>query len=154
MNATPMEFRRIQQKQEMKNETMGKDSCSFGVHFTLDGYGGNPEKLNDPELMQNIFEELLVMLGMEKLTEPVVKYAEPRNIKDSGGYSGFVMIVESHISIHTFPKKRFVSIDAYTCKDEMDEKKVEKYFCDAYDLQETEVQFFKRGLKFPKEDLA
>lgn len=133
---------------------MGKDTCSFGVHFTLDGYGGNPEKLNDPELMQNIFEELLKMLGMEKLTEPVVKYAEPRNIKDSGGYSGFVMIVESHISIHTFPKKKFVNIDAYTCKDEMDTEKIEKYFRDAYDLQETEVQFFKRGLKFPEEDLA
>ena len=139
----------------MKNETMGKgEPRSFGVHFTLDGYGGDPEKLNDPELMQNIFEELLKMLGMEKLTEPVVKYAEPRNIKDSGGYSGFVMIVESHISIHTFPKKKFVSIDAYTCKDEMDTEKIEKYFRDVYDLQETEVQFFKRGLKFPKEDLA
>lgn len=133
---------------------MGKDACSFGVHFTLDGYGGDPEKLNDPELMQNIFEELLKMLGMEKLTEPVVKYAEPRNIKDSGGYSGFVMIVESHISIHTFPKKKFVSIDAYTCKDEMDTEKIEKYFRDAYGLQETEVQFFKRGLNFPKEDLV
>lgn len=133
---------------------MGKDACTFGVHFTLDGYGGDPEKLNDPELMQNIFKELLEMLGMEKLTEPVVKYAEPRNIKDSGGYSGFVMIVESHISIHTFPKKKFVSIDAYTCKNEMAVEKVEKYFRDAYDLQETEVQFFKRGLKFPKEDLA
>ena len=134
---------------------MGKDDVhTFGVHFTLDGYGGNPEKLNDPELMKKIFEELIVKLGMEKLTEPVVKYAEPRNIKDSGGYSGFVMIVESHISIHTFPKKRFVSIDAYTCKNEMDSKLVEKYFRDAYDLQETEVQFFKRGLKFPKKDLA
>ena len=149
-----MEPRRIQQKQKMKNETMGKDTCSFGVHFTLDGYGGDPEKLNDPELMQNIFEELLKMLGMEKLTEPIVKYAEPRHLKDSGGYSGFVIIAESHISIHTFPKKKFVSIDAYTCKDEMDTERIEKYFRDAYDLQETEVQFFKRGLKFPKEDLA
>ena len=133
---------------------MGKDACTFGVHFTLDGYGGNPEKLNDPVLMERILNELPDKLGMDKLTEPVVKYTEPRHIKDSGGYSGFVMIVESHISIHTFPKKKFVSIDAYTCKDEMETEKIEKYFRDAYDLQETEVQFFKRGLKFPKEDLA
>jgi len=149
-----MEPRRIQQKQKMKNETMGKDTCSFGVHFTLDGYGGDPEKLNDPELMERILNELPDKLGMDKLTEPIVKYAEPRHLKDSGGYSGFVIIAESHISIHTFPKKKFVSIDAYTCKDEMDTERIEKYFRDAYDLQETEVQFFKRGLKFPKEDLA
>jgi S-adenosylmethionine decarboxylase len=138
----------------MKNETMGKGVRHFGVHLTLDGYGGNFEKLNDPKLMEQILNEITEKMGMEKMTEPVVKYAEPRNIKDSGGYSGFVMIVESHISIHTFPKKKFVSIDAYTCKDEMDKDMVEKYFKDAYDLQETEVRFFKRGLKFPKVDLV
>jgi len=137
----------------MKNETMGKGICHFGVHLTLDGYGGNPEKLNDPELMKKILNELPEEMGMEKLGDTVVKYAEPRNMKDSGGYSGFVMIVESHISIHTFPKKKFVSIDAYTCKDEMDEKMVEKYFRDVYELEDAEVRFFKRGLKFPKEDL-
>jgi S-adenosylmethionine decarboxylase len=104
--------------------------------------------------MEKILNELPERLGMEKLTEPVVKYAEPRNIKDSGGYSGFVMIAESHISIHTFPKKKFVSIDAYTCKDDMDKDGIEKYFRDAYELQETEVQFFKRGLNFPKSDLV
>jgi S-adenosylmethionine decarboxylase len=138
----------------MKKETMGKETCTFGVHLTLDGYGGNPEKLNNPELMERILNDLPDKLEMDKLTEPVVKYAEPRNIKDGGGYSGFVIIAESHISIHTFLKKKFVSIDAYTCKDEMDKDRIEKYFRDAYELQETEVQFFKRGLKFPKIDLV
>jgi S-adenosylmethionine decarboxylase len=139
----------------MKKEKGGKSStCTFGVHLTLDGYGGNPEKLNDPKLMKYIFNDLLKKLGMEKLTEPVVKYAEPRNMKDSGGYSGYVIIVESHISIHTFPKKKFVSIDAYTCKNEMDRDTIEKYFRDAYELEDAEVRFFKRGLNFPKYDLA
>lgn len=133
---------------------MGKETCTFGVHFTLDGYGGNPEKLNDPNLMEKILYELPEKMDMERMIDPIVKYAEPRNIKDGGGYSGFVIIVESHISIHTFPKKRFVSIDAYSCREGMDAKAIENYFRDAYDLQETEVQFFKRGLKFPKEDLA
>ncbi|MDI6778518.1 MAG: adenosylmethionine decarboxylase [Patescibacteria group bacterium] len=130
------------------------DTCAFGVHLTLDGYGGNPEKLNDSELVKKSLDELPDKLGMEKMTEPVVKYAEPRNIKDSGGYSGFVMIVESHISIHTFPKKRFVSIDAYTCKNDMDKDAVVKYFREMFDLEDTEVQFFKRGLNFPKQDLV
>ncbi len=126
----------------------------FGVHLTLDGYGGDPEKLNNPELVKKALDELPAKLGMEKMTEPVVEYAEPRNIKDSGGYSGFVMIVESHISIHTFPKKKFVSIDAYTCKDEMDKDKAVAYFKKMFDLKELEIQFFKRGLKFPKQDLV
>ncbi len=139
----------------MKEKDLGKgETCTFGVHLTLDGYGGNPEKLNDPELMRDILDKLPEKMGMEKITDPMIKYAEPRNMKDSGGYSGFVMIAESHISIHTFPKKKFVSIDAYTCRNEMDRGLVEKYFKNAYELQGTEVQFFKRGLRFPKEDLA
>ncbi|MFA5925303.1 MAG: adenosylmethionine decarboxylase [Parcubacteria group bacterium] len=132
----------------------GGATCTFGVHLTLDGYGGNPDKLNDPELVRKSLDEVVEKLGMEKMTEPVVKYAEPRNMKDSGGYSGFVMIVESHISIHTFPKKKFVSIDAYTCKDEMNREIVENYFKKAFELEETEIQFFKRGLKFPAQDLV
>jgi len=139
----------------MNNKNLGKEAlCTFGVHFTLDGYGGNPDKLNDPELVERILNELPEKMGMEKLTEPVVKYAEPRNFKDSGGYSGFVMIVESHISIHTFPKKKFVSIDAYTCKNDMDKETIEKYFRDVFELEDTEIQFFKRGLKFPVNDLV
>ncbi|PIU78283.1 MAG: adenosylmethionine decarboxylase [Candidatus Moranbacteria bacterium CG06_land_8_20_14_3_00_43_56] len=130
------------------------ETCTFGVHLTLDGYGGNPEKLNDPELVRKALDELPGKMGMEKMTEPVVHYAEPRNMKDSGGYSGFVMIVESHISIHTFPKKKFVSIDAYTCRDEMDKDTAVKYFKEMFDLEDTEVRFFKRGLKFPRQDLV
>lgn len=139
----------------MKQTKQGDgDTTAFGVHLTLDGYGGNPEKLNDPELVKKSLNEVIDKLGMEKLTEPVVKYAEPRNMKDSGGYSGFVVIVESHISIHTFPKKKFVSIDAYTCKDEMNKDLVVEYFKEVFELEETEVQFFRRGLKFPMQDLA
>jgi len=130
------------------------ETSNFGVHLTLDGYGGNPEKLNDPELVQRSLDELPTQLGMEKMTKPVVKYVEPRNIKDSGGYSGFVMIMESHISVHTFPKKKFVSIDAYTCKNDMDKDAIVGYFRKTFGLRDTEVQFFKRGLKFPKHDLV
>jgi len=132
----------------------GGATRTFGVHLTLDGYGGSPEKLNDPKRVEKALIELTDKLGMERMTDPVVKFAEPRNLKDSGGYSGFVMIVESHISIHTFPKKRFVSIDAYTCKDVMDKDTVVGYFRKMFDLEDTEVQFFKRGLKFPSQDLV
>jgi len=139
----------------MKNAKQGGgETCTFGVHLTLDGYGGSPEKLNDPHRIEKALIELTDKLGMERMTEPVVKYAEPRNIKDSGGYSGFVVIVESHISIHTFPKKRFVSIDAYTCKSDMDKEAIVGYFRKMFDLKDTEVQFFKRGLKFPLQDLV
>ena len=36
--------------------------------------------------------------------------------KESYGYSTFVMIAESHLSIHTFPELGYISFDCYSCK--------------------------------------
>ncbi len=35
----------------------------------------------------------------------------------AAGYSAFVMIAESHISLHTFPESDFLTFDCYSCKD-------------------------------------
>ena len=36
--------------------------------------------------------------------------------QESYGYSTFVMIAESHLSIHTFPELGYISFDCYSCK--------------------------------------
>lgn len=126
----------------------------FGEHLTLDGYGGSYEKLNDRELVLSCLLELPEKLGMHPLAEPVVYAAADNQLKDPGGWSGFVVIAESHISIHTFPKRRFVSIDAYTCKNGMDTGIAIEYFKEKFDLDETETNLVIRGKKYPQENLA
>ena len=126
----------------------------FGEHLTLDGYGGSYEKLNDRDLVLSCLLELPEKLGMHPLAEPVVYAAADNQIKDPGGWSGFVVIAESHISIHTFPKRRFVSIDAYTCKNGMDTGIAIEYFREKFDLNETETNLVIRGKKYPQENLA
>lgn len=126
----------------------------FGEHLTLDGYGGSYEKLNDRELVLSCLLGLPEKLGMHPLAEPVVYAAADNQLKDPGGWSGFVVIAESHISIHTFPKRRFVSIDAYTCKNGMDTGIAIEYFKEKFDLDETETNLVIRGKKYPQENLA
>lgn len=125
----------------------------FGEHLTLDGYGGSYEKLNDRELVLSCLLELPEKLGMHPLAEPVVYAAADNQLKDPGGWSGFVVIAESHISIHTFPKRRFVSIDAYTCKNGIEPSIIERYFQEAFSLEDMETNFIKRGMKYPPENL-
>lgn len=126
----------------------------FGEHLTLDGYGGSYEKLDDRELVLSCLLELPEKLGMHPLAEPVVYAAADNQLRDPGGWSGFVVIAESHISIHTFPKRRFVSIDAYTCKNGMDTGIAIEYFKEKFDLDETETNLVIRGKKYPQENLA
>src|SRR3989344_8007317 len=121
----------------------------FGEHLTIDGYDGNPDKLDDKKLVLNCLIDLPTYLGMKALSEPQVFQAPDNGIKDPGGWSSFVVIMESHISIHTFPKRKFVSIDVYTCKNDLDTEKVKKFFIKAFDLKDTETNFIKRGTKYP-----
>ncbi|MFZ1626658.1 MAG: adenosylmethionine decarboxylase [Candidatus Moraniibacteriota bacterium] len=121
----------------------------FGEHLMIDGYGGSYEKLNDREIVFRCLNELPEDLGMTKLTTPAVFEAPGNDGKDPGGWSGFVVIAESHISIHTFPARGFVSIDVYTCKNGLDNRHTVKYFKEAFDLQDTEENFVERGKKYP-----
>ena len=115
----------------------------------IDGYGGSYEKLDDRDLVLLVLTELPGKLGMRKLSEPFVLKAEDNALKDPGGWSGVVVIAESHISVHTFPKRKFVSIDVYTCTNGIDREFIKKYFTEIFGLEEIEEHFVKRGTRYP-----
>jgi len=130
------------------------EEINFGLHLTLDGYGGNPEKLNDGNLVRKCLDELPDKIGMHKIFGPEVMECGECNPKDSGGFSGFVMIAESHISCHTFPWRKFVSIDVYTCGSTIDTEFIINYFKQAFELSDVETNFIRRGTRFPAHDIV
>ena len=121
----------------------------FGEHLTLDGYGGNTEKLNSKELVLHCLKIYRICSYAYLVLELEVYFAKGNDKKDPGGWSGFVVIAESHISIHTFPARGFVSIDVYTCKNRLSQDHIINYFVKQFDLKETEVHFIERGTKYP-----
>nr|WP_315465849.1 S-adenosylmethionine decarboxylase [uncultured Rhodoferax sp.] len=74
----------------------------FGEHITIDGYLGDRHLLNVRENVKASIDELPNELGMKKLSSPEVYFAKGNDVKDPGVWSGFVVIEESHISVHTF----------------------------------------------------
>ncbi len=125
----------------------------FGEHITIDGYGGDEKLLNDKQVVFNCLNDLPGLLGMNKLSEPVIYFAEGNDSKDPGGWTGVVTIQESHISIHTFPKRGFVSADVYTCQNGMDTDFILDFFKKQFDLEDIETNFLKRGTRYPKENI-
>jgi S-adenosylmethionine decarboxylase len=128
-------------------------TVNFGEHLTIDGYGGSEAKLDDKELVHECLDKLPGLLGMKKLSKPEVYFAPSNDVKDPGGWSGFVVIQESHISIHTFPKRGFVSADVYTCRNGLDREFVINYLKEKFELQDIEDNFIKRGTKYPVENV-
>lgn len=125
-------------------------SMHFGEHLMIDGYGGDEGLLNDKALVLKCLSTLPEKLGMHKLSEPIIYYAEGNDIKDPGGWTGVVTIAESHMSLHTFPKRGFLSADVYTCKNGMDNEFIIKFFTDTFKLKEIEKNFVKRGTRYPE----
>jgi S-adenosylmethionine decarboxylase len=126
----------------------------FGEHYTIDGYDGLPDLLNDKALVLSCLNELSSLLKMTQLGPPQVYFAPDNHMKDPGGWSGFVVIAESHISIHTFPRRRFVSADVYTCQHGVDLDFVISFFSKKFGLQDVETHFMKRGKKYPMHNVA
>lgn len=119
----------------------------------LDGYQGSFDLLNNEALVLQTLNELPAILDMHQLAPPVVYFAKGNDTRDPGGWSGVVVIEESHISIHTFPAKGFVSIDAYTCKNGLDTKKIEEYYINTFELKDTETNLVCRGTRYPVENI-
>jgi S-adenosylmethionine decarboxylase len=128
-------------------------AAGFGVHLTLDGYGGSREKLADYAHVLTCLRDLPERLGMHKIAEPLVVELGEHSDKDPGGVSGFVMIAESHISIHTFPLRGFVSADVYTCQNCLETERICRYFVEAFDLQDLETNLVKRGTRYPQRNI-
>lgn len=126
---------------------------NFGEHLMIDGYGGAFEALNDRNRVHTCLEDLVKKCEMNKLSDAHVFYAKGNNDKDSGGWSGYIIIQESHISIHTFPRRGFLSADVYTCKNGMDRDLIISFLKEVFELKETEVHFVKRGTLYPKRDI-
>ncbi len=129
------------------------NTINFGEHITLDGYMGNKEFLNDKERVFAWVDKLPEELGMHKITVPELVHADSNGDKDPGGWSGIVMIAESHISIHTFVDRRFASADVYTCKNGMNTEHIINKFKELFGFEEVEVNFIKRGTKYPAYDI-
>lgn len=130
------------------------DTETFGVHLMLDGYGADPAFLRDKAALSALLRTLPEQLTMHAIAPPVVVEVGPKNRKDPGGVSGFVMIAESHISFHTFPNRRFVTLDVYTCQNDLDVAAVTDALVAAFGITAQEVHVQPRGTRYPAADLV
>ena len=86
------------------------------MHLVLDGYGADPKRLQDEALVHELLERYPDAIGMTKISQPFVYRYDTGSVPADWGVSGFVLIAESHISVHTFPDRGFLNVDIFSCK--------------------------------------
>lgn len=85
------------------------------MHLIVDGYYCNQQALSDSKGLMNFLGTFPEIISMNAISEPQVQEYHGSKSED-WGLSGFVLIAESHISVHTFPEKNFVNVDIFSCK--------------------------------------
>lgn len=116
------------------------------LHLVIDGFKADPKKLRDTDLVHRFLDECPNAIGMTKIVPPQV-YTYHGKTPEDWGISGFVLIAESHISVHTFPDRQYVNIDIFSCKDfdaNLSREVVERTF----GLEEVKVWLLERGIDY------
>ena len=116
------------------------------MHLIIEGRGGDWHKLQDLPALYELLDTLPGRINMTKIMPPIVTRYVGVTPED-WGISGFVMIAESHISVHTFPERGEVSIDVFSCK-EFDPAKACDNLIEAFGLTEVETCVLRRGLEY------
>ena len=116
------------------------------MHLVIDGYGGDIDKMWDDNLIRDFLYRYPESLEMTRITEPnVLRYEAPKS--EDSGVSGFVIIAESHISIHTFPRKDYINIDIFSCRP-FDHERALEDVKDLFELTEVKTWLLDRGLEW------
>lgn len=87
---------------------------AYGLLLAFDGYGVPEEYGSDAARLKDFLYRFPQTIAMRRLDEPRVIAIDEPGIR---GLSGFTFIMESHVSIHTYTERGFVTADIYSCKD-------------------------------------
>ncbi len=87
----------------------------IGRHVYGNMYGVNPDILWDEELLVNTVKK-----AVEEAGATLYDLKSWRIEGEKGGVSVIALVLESHISIHTWPGYRYATVDVYTCGENAD----------------------------------
>ena len=88
-----------------------RTAMDAGCAFLVDASGCDPERLRSRDTLVAVFAACVRELGLHRVAPPVW-HAFP----GPGGWTGFLVLGESHLACHTFPERGFAAFDLYCCR--------------------------------------
>lgn len=81
------------------------------IHFMVEGYQGNENRLDDIRTVNSVLNELVSSLNLSAVMPPfLLPYYYAKDGEDDG-ISAFIILNGGHITIHTFPRRGCVFAD-------------------------------------------
>ena len=116
------------------------------MHLVIDGYGADPEYISDEGKILTFLQEYPKAISMTPISSPQVLTFRGK-VENDWGVSGFILIAESHISVHTFPDRGYVNVDIFSCK-YFDPEKAKSEVVEMFALDKINFRILERGLEY------
>ena len=81
-----------------------------GIEWLLEVYGCPEETLRSRETLTRLFQTILVKMDLKPLGDCIW-----HRFPDTGGMTGFWLLQESHLAIHTFPEFQSACLNVFCC---------------------------------------
>lgn len=101
----------------MENHSHGRSDAAqiYGIHLMLRlGSVEGVQELDSPVAIEEFLRRLVRGIGMRILDGPYMKTEAADS--ESYGHSGIVLLYESHAAVHTYPTRRALFLDVFSCK--------------------------------------
>jgi S-adenosylmethionine decarboxylase len=121
------------------------------VHLMLELYNCDRSTLSNEPLIRRVLDEYPARVDMEKVSPVHLYDIETSNPLDAG-LSGFVVIAQSHISLHAWPEYGEVDIDICSCKEFSQEVAI-SFAKEMFQSNDVEAHFVVRGNRSLRPDM-
>ena len=93
------------------SEANGRDLQLKGLEWLVDARGCDPARLTSPATLAALFTEIVADLDLHVIGPPVC-----HKFPGHGGVTGFAILAESHLSVHTFPEHASLCLNLFCCR--------------------------------------
>jgi S-adenosylmethionine decarboxylase len=103
------------------------------------------------EILDDIIKVEEVMVAAAEAAGATVVEAHFHEFKPIG-VSGFVVITESHLAIHTWPEHRYAAVDIFTCGQVVEPERAAQELIDKFQSKSPTMFEVKRGFVLPPDN--
>lgn len=108
-----------------------------GIHLIAEFWGG--KIIEDAKKIKDILLKTAKVSHNTLLSVKIHKFSPQ-------GITGFILLAESHIAIHTWPEMNYVAIDIFSCGTKGEPRKGLKYLKKVFQPKKVQVREIKRGV--------
>ncbi len=118
-----------------------KNSIPNGIHYLIEFFGCDAEQINSVDFWKKTLPQSVEGTSMEVLHSYFHKF-EPQ------GVTAFLLLSSSHISVHSWPDKKYAACDIFTCASEKETNIALERLKEAVSNDHTNIQKVNRGYQF------